>query len=284
MIFMKKFLVCALLTFFSTYAFSTIECGFKFKKNELQNYRYVIVPGILNEFVSYYMTEHRRFLMQLGVPKEQIHRVNLESFMMPDEAALVLEKAVAELPKDKAFVFLSHSKGALETLYFLQKKHSTINLKNALLIQGPLDGASITKLPDEKGFLGFLNFMVKRLVSTGFVSAYDKSYSSEHVREKLKGLESQIKLLNKIVFVESGTSYENLKWRFKPLGGQYKEYFGRAGDGILLEKDHIPYSLKDNKTICRKSYDIDHSGLVKAAPWNSLKVEKIKNFLERVFF
>jgi len=230
------------------------------------------------------MTEHRRFLMDHGVPAAQIHRINLSSVAMPDDAVKVIESKMKTFPQDKEFIFIGHSKGALESLYYLKMNYRKIKLKNALLIQGPLDGASITKLPDEDGFLGFLNNFVKKFVSTAFVKAYDKSYSSTHVREQLSGLEKEKNLLEKIIFIESAAPYDRLKWRFKPLGGQYREYFGGSGDGVLMDTDHIPFSLRESEKICRIKLEIDHSDLVKAAPWNSLRVDRIKKFMERVFY
>ena len=274
----------ALFFFLPSFSYASKACSFGLQKKELQNYRYVIVPGIFNEFITHYMTEQRRLLMKYGVSKDQIHRINLNSLLKPEETAVVLEKAVEKLPKDKELIFISHSKGALETLYFLKKNHQKIKLKKALLIQGPLDGATITKLPDEKGFLGALNFLVKNLVSLSFVNGYDRSYSSDHVRARLKDIKKEEVLLSKIVFVESSTEYSDLKWKFKPLGGQYQEFFGKAGDGILMDTDHIPFELQQSKTICKLHLKVDHSDLVKAAPWNKEKVLKIRQFMEKVLF
>jgi len=222
-------------------------------------------------------------LIDLGVPATQIHRINLRSYSMPDEAVDSLLSAYDELPKDKRLIFIAHSKGALETLYFL-KTHLREDrlLKGAVLVQGPFDGASIVKLPDKKGFLGFLNFAVKKLVSVAFVKEYEKSYSSLHIRKNLSDLYEHPAFLEKLIFIESGTSYKNLKYKFRPLGRQYKKFFGRVGDGVLLDTDHIPYILKQDPKICRLKYDLDHSDLVKAAPWDSSKVSIIRRFMRRV--
>ena len=279
-----KLLIAIFILLSSLKSYGEQDCSLGIEESELRNYRYVIVPGILNEILSYYMTEHRSFLMRRGVPANQIHRFNLSSFMKPDESAKILESKVLALPQDKELIFIAHSKGALETLYFLNKTHQKIRLKSAILIQGPLDGASITKLPGEKGFLGFLNSFVKKVISVSLVKAYEKSYSFTHIRKVLKDLPGYPNLLKKIIFVESSVEYSKLKGRFKPLGSQYKKYFGKAGDGVLMDTDHIPFSLKDSDLICKVTIEVDHSDLVKAAPWNSLRVKKIRTFMQRVLY
>jgi|GEM_PF-3268984 len=275
------FMIVSALSF-SAHSLEDESCGMNLTKEQLKNYRYILVPGILNEFTATYMTEYRRFLMSSGVPSAQIHRVNLSSFAKPYMAVDTLEEALSELPNDRAFVFIAHSKGSLETLYFLKKHYKNINFKKAIFIQGPFDGSSMTKLPGEEAFSGVVKFLIGKLESVEEIKDYNLSYSSKRVRKNLSDLYEHPNLLKKILFIESETTYKKLKWKFRALGAQYLEHFGSVGDGVLMGTDHIPFILKNDESICRWKYDEDHSNLVKAAPWNRSKIKKIRKFLKRL--
>lgn len=283
-VFVNKLITLFLIFFTAVQASSKEDCGLNLEKEELKNYQYILVPGILNEMITHYMTEYRRYLMSNGVPASQIHRVNLRSISKPDLAVDTIEEAVKDLPKDKGLIFLAHSKGALETLYFLKKQHRNLNFKKTIFIQGSFDGSSMTRLTQKKTFSAFVKFLVKKLEVFDYFKDYNRAYTSKRVRENLSDLYEHPDLLKKSLFIESDTVFEKLNWKFKLLGGQYLEHFGSVGDGVLMGSDHIPYILKDDSSICRWKYDEDHSNLVKAAPWSSLRLKKIRDFLDRVFF
>jgi triacylglycerol esterase/lipase EstA (alpha/beta hydrolase family) len=278
----KTVLTFTFLCFYSATALAQKPCGLNLKKEELKNYRYILIPGVLNEIITHYMTEHRRFLMYNGVPTSQIHRINLSSFDKPGLAVDTLEEAFKKIPSDKELIFIAHSKGALETLYFLKKHYSQLKLKKAVFIQGPLDGSSMTKLPGEEAFSGVVKFLIAKLESVEYIKDYNRSYGYKRVRSNLSNLYDYPDLIKKSLFIESDTVYKKLKWKFKALGSQYFEYFGSVGDGVLMGSDHIPYVLKNDKALCRWKYDEDHSNLVKAAPWNRAKVKKIRKFMRRL--
>ncbi len=255
------------------------DCNF-LSKNELKNYNYIIVPGIFNEIIPFYMTEYRRYLLNSGVPKEQILRVNSTTRETFEKGALKIKDKILALDKKKAVIFFAHSKGALETLYFLIENN--IKLKKAFLIQGALDGSSLYKtiiLGERRGFL----FGLARVIgSLPYVRMYLESFNFNHVREKLKGVVKQKNLLNKIVFIQSEEESINLSFKFKFLGNFYKKIYGRPGDGVLLLSDQIPFAVKDESNICRFFYKADHGDLVTAAPWQKQRINKIKLFLNEI--
>ena len=73
---------------------SVADCDFQIKKENIKDYNYLIIPGFLNEFIAFYMTEYRRYLLKQGVPEDQIIRVRLSSFQSPEEGAQRIDKAV----------------------------------------------------------------------------------------------------------------------------------------------------------------------------------------------
>ena len=264
---------------------SDSKCGLNLKNDrELSDFRYIFVPGLLNEIVTYYFTEHRRYLILKGVPSEQIHRINIGSSIDPKDAALIIKKTVRSLPQDREFVFFAHSKGALETLYFLKSDYRNISLKKAILIQGALDGSSLAKLESQPDFpitLKNLSYFVRK---TRLMSMLQSAFSSSTVRKNLSGLSLDKDLLRKVIFIESKAKYEKLAFKFTFLGRLYRDFFGSPGDGVLMSSDHIPYEIKDKKDICRAYYEVDHSELVKAAPWQTARILRIRNFLKSVLF
>ena len=278
----KQSLIFIMILAWSFSALAAETCGANLKVEELKEYRYILIPGILNELIVHYMTEHRRFLMSKGVPSSQVHRINLSSFAKPDLAVDTLEDAFQEIPRDKAFIFIAHSKGALETLYFLKKHYEQLNIKKIVFIQGPMDGSSMTKLPGEEAFSGVAKFIIEKLELIPYIKDYNRSYGYKRVRHNLSNLYEYPELIKKSLFIESDTNYTKLKWKFKALGSQYVEFFGGAGDGVLMRSDHVPYVLKDDKSLCRWKYNEDHSSLVKAPPWSRSKVKKIRQFMSRV--
>ncbi len=283
----KKLCVVFIICLFSLRSFSSCDLGLS-EKIEAKKYHYILVPGILNEFVPYYLTEYRRFLLELGVPQSQITRINNSTFSGPLRSAERIAQKVFEIQKNMSvkrdFVFLAHSKGALETLYFLYKNQKKIHLKKAFLIQGALDGAGIYKMVvvDEKE--GLLFDFGRMLRQWSAVKDYSDTMGSPEVRKVLTGLSESKNLLDKITFIESDQEYENLALRFKLVGGFYNDFYKTPGDGVLLRSDHIPFELRDVAEICRFHYQADHGDLVKAAPWKKARIKRIKSFLKELLF
>lgn len=250
--------------------------------NEAVKYNYVIVPGIFNEVLSFYMTEHRRYLMSIGVPSGQIFKLNNGSYIKPEENISYFKEMMKKITGDRKIVFIAHSKGALETLYYLLDTVDLERVKKAILIQGSLDGASSYKMVmGDRPLTGFLSY-VRRLSHFKFIREFGGAFDFKYVRNRLKDLSLRKKLLSKITFIESEKDLKDLPARFSVLGGFYQDSFESAGDGVLLKADHVPYELQDNKSVCRKFYAVDHGDLVKAAPWESLRVDRIQNFMKDI--
>lgn len=283
----KSLCVFFLMLFFSLKSFSTCDLGLS-EKTEAKKYHYILVPGILNEVVPYYLTEYRRFLLDLGVPPEQITRINNSTLSRPLKSAERIAREVFKIQshavEKKEFVFFAHSKGALEALYFLYKNNKRLRLKKAFLIQGALDGASVYKMvvSDEKE--GLLFDLGRSLRQWAAVKSYSDTMGFPIVRKNLKGLSQKKGLLSKITFIESDKDYDKLAFRFKLVGGFYNEFYKTPGDGVLLRSDHIPFELKGNTDICRFYYKVDHGDLVKAAPWEKTRVRRIESFLNELLF
>ncbi len=257
------------------------NCDF-LSRSELKSYNYVIVPGIFNEIIPFYMTEYRRYLLDFGVPESQILRINSVTGKTFEKMALEIKDKILALDKKKAFVFFAHSKGALETLYFLMK--NDIKLRKAFLIQGALDGSSLYKLfilGEEKGFLFSLG---RAMGSLSYIKTYLESFNFNHVRKKLKRVVEERSLLNKIVFIGSEDEYINLSFKFKFSASLYESIYGKSGDGVLLSSDQIPFAVKDDNNICRFFYKADHGDLVIAAPWQKKRINRIKLFLNEILF
>lgn len=254
------------------------------KKASLQAYNYIIIPGIVNEFVPYYMTEYRRFLMDEGVPSNQILRINNSSLYAPEKNVDKLITEVSSFKNDKPLVFLAHSKGALELLYALLKdKNIESKLERAFLIQGALDGSSIYRAliheQRKNTFFGVGRWLAK----IPFIKKYAESFGFPFVRSQLQNLPLRSNLLSRLVFVQSDAPLDKLSYKFRYVGGFYKDFYGSPGDGVLLKSDHIPFSLKD-KNICKVFYEADHGDLVKAAPWQKGRVQKVRSFLSNLVF
>ncbi len=251
---------------------------------DLKSYNFVIVPGIFNEIVPYYMTEYRRYLLDAGVPSRQILRINNSTRKRPEEAAAEMLNRIKGMDKEREFIFFAHSKGALETLYMLLDEGEKVRLKRVFLIQGALDGSALYRLIILKEGSGVLLGMGRLVGKLPYVKDDSVSFSSSFVREKMLGLSKQENLLEKITFVESDQSYKDLSFKFKLIGGFYNKTYMTSGDGILLKSDHLPFELQGSEEVCRKFYEADHGDLVKAAPWESGRIFKIKKFLDEILF
>lgn len=281
---MKKkiftFFSSLLLLFFSQTGLAS-DCSLRITDlKKASKFNYVIVPGILNEFMSFYMTEHRRYLMSIGVPNDQIYRLNNRSYIRPDDNVNAFNELMDEIDNEKKVVFIAHSKGALETLYYLLNLVDLSRIERAFLIQGALDGSSSYKMVmDGKSSLWPFKY-IRYLQYFTLVKRFSESFDALKVREKLKGLSFKKDILDRVTFIESEKKLEDLPARFLLLGSFYQQVFKSAGDGVLLKTDHVPYELQKNTKLCRKFYEIDHGTFVKAAPWESLRTLKIRNFME----
>ncbi len=267
----------------STKVLAGCSAPFSSKEN-LKKYNFVIVPGIFNEIVPYYMTEYRRYLLEAGVSDDQILRVNNGTRQRPEEASLGMLNKLMKMDQGKEFVFLSHSKGALETLYMLLDQNQRIKLKRLYLIQGALDGSSLYRLIVLGEGRGVLLGAGRLLGKIPYIREYSKSFSSDFVRQKMKGVSTRRDLLSKTVFIESDKSYKDLSFKFKLVGGFYNKTYQTSGDGILLKSDHLPFELQGDEGVCRKFYEADHGDLVKAAPWEKGRILRIKEFLDEILF
>jgi len=249
-------------------------------KDKLKDYSYVIVPGIFNEFIAFYMTEYRNYLLQNGVPEEQITRFNSSTFVYPHDESVRLGEAIEHFSKDKPLVFFTHSKGALETLYML-KDFDLSRVHHAYFVQGPFDGVSSHEIfyspihADEAHTMR----VIKKLAKWAFVSDRYYNFSQEEVRRRVE--ESLVKpgLLDKLTFVVSETDYDKLPTKLKLMGGLYENHYEELGDGVLLKKNQLPKDLDASKT-CVLDVPASHDLFVKAAPWESERVVRIHAFID----
>jgi len=285
----KTFLVC----FFCFSVFTLYPYNFAESKCEksllslstLKDYSFVLVPGIFNEFIPYYMTEYKYFLMESGVPLSQIHKFNSNSLKSPVDESKRLSKFVTKVSKEqkKPLVVLAHSKGALESFYMLNSIDDSI-IKHVYLMQGPLNGVSAYKVfygENRKKEPLYLKAM-KKLMKWAFVSNRFKNFSQLEVHENTKEFIKKKDLLSKITFVVSETSFEKLPLRFKLLGFLYKSQFESSGDGVILKSEQLPKDLDLTKA-CVIDMTASHEYLVKAAPWNKKDVLRLKTFLKFLF-
>lgn len=249
----------------------------------LSDYSYVLVPGIFNEFIAFYMTEYRNYLLDNGVPRNQIKRFNSSTFVYPHDESVRLGEAINDFSKDKPIVFLGHSKGALETLYML-KDFDLSRVHHAYFIQGPFDGVSSHEIfyspihADE----AYAMKVVKKLAKWAFVSDRYYNFSKQEVRERVRASLQKPGILEKLTFIISETDYDKLPTKLKLIGGLYKDHYDELGDGVLLKENQLPKDLDVNRT-CVLDIPGSHDLFVKAAPWESERVERIHSFIEFLF-
>jgi hypothetical protein len=279
----KVLTLVALLTSVNTFASLamkiTSHCSLNLKDNrELQNYHYVLVRGVLSEISPYYMTPHRDYLKAKGVKTENIHIIGSSSNLKPEEAALQMNNIISRL-SDKKIIFISHSKGALETLYYLNNQKDLGHIAKAYLINGPLDGASLYQLAYERDDIFVMNIARKAISKD-----YALSFSSQYVRKKLGNINSNSHLLKKIVIIQSRTKYSHVPFKYKITANLYRKVYGAVGDGLLLTSDHLPYVLKGHSKLCKVTLDTYHDELLKAFPWDKEKIKNIEYFLDRLLF
>jgi hypothetical protein len=282
----KAFVLYFFVALLYPYNFAESKCSDStLSLNSLKNYSFILVPGIFNEFIPFYMTEYKYFLMESGVPLTQIHKFNSSSIKSPlDESNRLTDFATKVFKEQKKpLVVLAHSKGALESFYMLNSVDTSI-LKHVYLMQGPLNGVSAYEVfygkPRKKEPL-YLK-AIKKLMKWAFVSNRFKNFSQEEVHENTKDFIKKKDLLSKITFVVSETSFEKLPLRFKLLGFLYKNQFKSSGDGVMLKSEQIPKDL-DLTKVCIIDMVASHEYLVKAAPWNKDDVFRLKNFLKFLF-
>lgn len=266
-------------------------------KEELKNFNFVIVPGLANEFLAFYMTEYRQYLLRAGVPKEQIFRFNNSSFNDPLQESKKLLKKVRALSKnskttkkpadaatnsllEKKIVILAHSKGALESLYML-KDYPLDQLERAYLIQGPFDGAESYELlyKSEQELTHYLTRLLLKIKKIPFVEKRYSKFSKKIIRKNLAPILKRPELLKKLVFVPTETVFTKLPFKMRIAGGMYFESYHKVGDGVLLKKNQTPHALQTDLT-CIKELEASHDLLVKASPWQWKRVARIHKFLD----
>jgi len=250
------------------------------KLDKLSDYSYVLVPGIFNEFISFYLTEYKNFLLENGVPKEQIIRFNSSSFEYPVNEAERLSETLEKFPSDKPLIFFTHSKGSLETLYML-KDFDLSRVHHVYLIQSPLDGISSHEI-----FYGSIldedpaaMKIVKKIMKWSLVSDRYEYFSKRSVRPKVAESLKVSGLLDKLTFVVSETDYEGVPFKLKLMGGIYQFYYDELGDGVVLKKDQLPYNLDQEKT-CVLDIPGNHGMFVRASPWQTERVNLIHSFVK----
>ena len=249
-------------------------------KERLSDYSYVLVPGLFNEFIAFYMTEYKNYLLNNGVPADQIIRFNSSSFEYPQKESARLKKVLDEYDSDKPLVFFTHSKGALETLYML-KDFDLTRVHHAYFLQGPFDGASSHDIfykpihEDEPEFMK----VAKKMAKWAFLSDRYYNFSQTEVRNRVRASIVRPGLLEKATFVISETDYEKLPLKLKLLGGLYVDHYDEPGDGVLLKENQIPKELDINRT-CVLDIPGSHDLYVKAAPWEGERILRIHNFIE----
>jgi len=248
--------------------------------NNVSNYSYVLIPGLFNEFIAFYMTEYKNYLLEMGVPKEQILRFNSSSFEYPQKESIRLFKRLQDFSPDKPLVIFAHSKGALETLYML-KDFDLSKIHHVYFLQGPFDGASSHEIfytPSDEEDAWSLK-VAKKLAKWAFLSNRYSNFSKEEVRKRVKQTTERPGVLEKLTFVISETDYENLPTKLKLLGGLYETHFDVPGDGVLLKENQLPKDLDVEKT-CVLDIPASHDLFVKAAPWDSERISKIHSFIK----
>lgn len=275
-----KFFV--LIVFFSIRVFG-FDCGLKEDSKNLKDYNFVLVPGIFNEVLTFYFTEHRYYLINQGVPREQIHRINNSSLLSPEEESLKISDLILKINNDKPIVILAHSKGALESLYALGRGHSKV--QKAFLIQSPLDGIGSYELSYDDKFKSHpdKNLLLSALqvgASLNYIKSKHEKFSKAYLRKSLQPILGKDELVNKLVFITTESKYEDLPYKFRLLGSLYQKYFGSAGDGVVLTQDQIPFELQGSGSICTLHLEGDHGTYVKAAPWRLERKERIYSFLD----
>lgn len=278
---MKLFL--ALVVFFTS-SVSSGECRFAIKRENINDYNYLILPGFLNEFISFYMTEYRRYLLKAGVSEDQIIRVRLSSFESPEAGVERISKALLRIKNQKKIIFFSHSKGALELLYFL-KDFNLERLEHAFFIQGPFDGASSYDVlyKEDRNVKHQLFSVFRKFKNWSFFSSRYEKFSRSQVSEKVEKVIQKKGLAESVSFIATETSLDQLPFKMRVTGMIYKEFYDEVGDGVLLKSNQIPKNLNPEKG-CVIEKTASHDTFVKAAPWQSKRIEKIHGFIEELLF
>lgn len=258
---------------------------------ELPQYNFIIVPGIFNETIPYYMTEYRKLLRLQGVPSGQVLKYDNWTLSRPEENVERMYNKILTMPSDPELVFFGHSKGALETLYLiLEKPEIRRRLKHVFLIQGPLDGVSSYELMYSKRagsltknrpFFALLRFLSK----IPFVKRLYQGFRQGFVRLKLQDhkIPEDKELLSKMTFVVSSEEVSRMKRNFKMFGRLYLEYFKEKSDGIILTKEQVPEGINESNA-CIKEVQADHGKLVRAWPFAKKKRAKIRIFIKNLLF
>ncbi len=261
------------------------------KIEKASDYNYIIAPGVFNEVISYYMTQYKRHFLEIGVPRNQIKRVNNFTVSVPDQSALKIKKAILGFKNKKKVVIFSHSKGALESLYMLIK-HKDIREKvyKVILLQGPLRGVSSYDLtygmPGEKvAEKSFLFRAYRWIAKFSFISFRFNNFSKLKV-EKDFNYESlkEEGLLNKLIFVRSYKSVPDMNWRMRYMGGLYKDYLNERSDGVILYKEQLPVGVTHENS-CVIDFYADHGDFVKTRLLKSAtKVKRVNMFIDHILF
>lgn len=245
------------------------------KLSELSNYHYLMITGIFNEMSPFYMQAYKDYLVEHGVPSKNIFNHDTRSYVMPSKAVGGIEKKVKEIGTTKKLIIFAHSKGALETLYYLHLKGHDV-LQRAFLIHGAVDGASLYQIAHMKGELSYSYALLKKL--TTFTFSHD--FSREAVRRQLQGLEQKKELIRKLHFVATKTTYDHLPLKYKITGMINERLLGSVGDGLLHTQDHIPYALRNSPDLCYTTEQVHHDELVKVYPWEDDKRKRVYKFIE----
>ena len=279
---MKSYSVFFILLFFSTA--SIANCDFNIKKENINDYNYLILPGFLNEFISFYMTEYRRYLIKQGVSEDQIIRVRLSSFESPEEGVERINRAVSKITNDKKLIFFSHSKGALELLYFL-KDFDLKKVEHAFFIQGPFDGASSYDVlySEDKNIKHQLFSIFRKLKNISFFSTRYEKFSRSRVSKKVQKAIEKKGLTDKVTFIATETSLDKLPFKMRITGMVYKEFYDEVGDGVLLKSNQIPKNLNPQES-CVLEKVASHDTFVKAAPWQTKRIGIIHGLIEELLF
>lgn len=289
---MKPLIVMTVFLFFAIKSHSFDACvPIITEDKKVFDYNYIVAKGIFNEFLFYYMSFYKIHLKKLGVPDSQIKVVSNYSADTPLNSAKKIKKTIESFNNDRKVIILSHSKGALESLYMLIKFKEVRKLVHkSVLLQGPFQGVSsydltYGKIGDEVASKSWSFAFYRAVAKTAFISKRFKNFSKEVVLELFnhKLLEEE-DLLKDLLFVRTYKNLEEINWRMQYLGGLYTNVLKVKSDGVIAYNEQLPKGVNTENS-CVLEFYADHGDFAKTSFLGSSKrKKKIRSYLNHVLF
>jgi hypothetical protein len=231
-------------------------------------YQYLFMGGILGEllrmpFIGGYFSENKKTLIKLGVPKDQIKIINLNSFKCAESNAITLKNIIQKMyaQHKKKIVVVSHSKGCLEivlslTDHFNQLEHK---IQRVICANPAFNGSELFNKRQNHWYdrVSYWILKTSQYLMPGARCLKPQTYTS-YLENAIKNDDRLKKFIQKNLLVIKGAKQDNtdVSWIIR-LSHKVMDIGGMPNDGLMPIKDqHIP-----NTKYQEVSLEIDHSDL-----------------------